>query len=785
MPNLVNKHLSNTVSKIDDYDSFDELILDFPDHLYDSKINGMSRRNTEDMSTSSKNRTPNSAKKRSSWLKKSGQNSNANSERGREENKPKEVNISLAELPNETFVDDLFDESSGSETDENDVQGERSEAVNIGQAALPNETFINNLLEDSFSSEAVEDKVQEKRSKVVNISLAELPNETFVDDLFEDSNGSEGNGQVREKNQNFSDVNDLFDSSGLIMADSGIKKMAPSRPKFVDDLFEDTSDPVDSDVHGKAENKDLRSKSAEPNQSTTEKSEESLVDGSEHGRSKPTLDEENKIDSDCELFPPSPETIPKNRLKISSSPWKSLNNLEMASLNEKNSRFLNFGQNSVIELDDNFFVDDETINTVSRSAPVKSGSSQTRNSSRRLTFDKVDSSKQDNGAIEKAGCTTRTSLLNHSEIPSAIFDDLVFESASTEKCNNPRSTEKTNSLTRATSPVLFSTKKTNRRRSLLSARGDQSTSIKFDSFFDISEENLQRLQNHSTDSKITAPLSANNKFSCANFDDKDDIFVNTNNSSVKIANGEATTTCVTTKPPPLAQSNHSITFPDDDFILDSIENSKNLIPGKCSTPEGTEMRTSTPIRSVSEHPLENKQKLYKTSPLLSGNHSRFERRARRSIPLFSESDLDIHLHSSQGPQQPQQSPVAQPSNSVELKQRLYNSFKENVKHLAMISRSENVTSSPKYSNGEKHLGNEITIGDDNDDDFQWLQRPAPVAASKANECFKKPSPVLQNHAVATYFSPANGLSCQRTPTRIKKKRVRKKRNLVSNNLYFF
>lgn len=403
-----------------------------------------------------------------------------------------------------------------------------------------------------------------------------------------------------------------------------------------------------------------------------------------------------------------------------------------------------------------------------------------------------------------------TSLI---EIPSEFLDDFVPASPPKE---GRSAGQKSKISLLDTSPVLFSSKKSNRKLFSSARRtdGEKKTPLKFDSLFDASGENfksdektdvtsLEDKENENDEIKVIPSTPPDCEFNSILFDDNDDIFINditnegskvdkvVDTSSKRFEMNKVGTTS-NEKAEEADPLNTSSTSPS---LFDICNNDTMNRSCYVETTVTIPSRKNLLLLESSKSPaaLQNGMSSFnKTSiPIRETPKYKFSKFRKRSVPLFDESDNNF---ASPRPQTTlrlsSQSKIAEltSSSAAEEKKRLFSSFAESIKQKLNISdwNSDDITRIEET----KAMQSRSTI-DTSDDDFPWLRKKSPANDPNRKACFKKPEePSVRSRYFSHRVTPGtpgsltDSSEVASTPTppinrRRKKKRSRLKRNLVS------
>ncbi|XKL66266.1 hypothetical protein PGB90_009686 [Kerria lacca] len=346
------------------------------------------------------------------------------------------------------------------------------------------------------------------------------------------------------------------------------------------------------------------------------------------------------------------------------------------------------------------------------------------------------------------------------KISSEMLNDCIAENVSKQKFCSNSVYRKINSSFEITSPVLFSPKKSSRNRSMMSIYNNKSSSINFDSFFDISEENIQHI-NHLTSPcckenmqmKQSTPILPSNtyKFNLISFDNKDD---NDDN--------------------------------DDIFLNDTRNYKKNSKKIKKSMEDANQLKQNFPISCIDSSQENNltKSKIFLETKK-NGQSKYFESHSHKiknnrknklfGNSAFEDSDLIFEKSNSEGNQHLISFPSEFAQNN-EKKNKLFSNFTAWIEPKVGINEKLNNSKIASKNNNDKIKRSPIIYGSESEsnDNFPW-EKKSPLV----KECIQITPDFKKSSSIIKYKQMPEINTTPVLPVKRKsKKRFTSKKNLV-------
>lgn len=467
-------HLSEFSSKAGEYDSFDELILDFsPGPVRDLSVANLADKENTPSSVLSREQISTASNRKSfSWTKKPATNMNVSWSLCRDSlSNLKTTSESLNEISKETLTEKTLSKIGTKVL--LDINKENSHTENVSSCTAiycsENNKKTNSLDSPFFKringTQCLENSKNEARkanilfSKYADNGIKSLSADVISSDSI-----------IESSTFDFMGENDLSrKENSAIVENSSPERINDTLSKFesdisfVDDLFDDSPSPPQFNDANKIETLEMKS--------VTSKSQ------------VPSLHTFEELDSDCDLIPGSPDNVRRTCEVFSSKSIEELNssqNIYRCNLSNKDLSL-------------------ENIDPISRSL---SSSISEKFNGNGLFPDSVNSTDVDFGFSFKERSTFSDLLVDNKDLKKSAHEmeidinELSNEFLSEFVPDSPirKGTNMSLSTTprQSTSPVLFSSKKSNRKRSSTMNINNQSMSIKFNSLLNTFEEKSQQ-----------------------------------------------------------------------------------------------------------------------------------------------------------------------------------------------------------------------------------------------------------------------------------------------------
>lgn len=467
---LQKNHLSKFRSEANEYDSFDELILDFsPNPVRDLSVeNRADKENTPLSILSHEQSSTASSRKRFSWTKKPATNVNIPWMVCRDSlSNLKTTSESLIETSKETLTEKTLSKIGTKALLDVNKENSHTENANSSTAIQCNE---NNKKIDFLDSPINNTQCRENSKN--EVGKAKILFSKYADNEIKSSSADviSSDSITESSTFDFMGENDLgLKENSVIVENSSPERINDTLFKFendvsfVDDLFDDSPSPPQFNDASKIETFELKS--------VTSKSQ------------VPSLHTPEELDSDCDLIPGSPDNARRTCEVFSSRSIEELNS-------SQNIYRCNFS-NKDLSL--------ENIDPISKSLPSSISKKFNGNG---LFPDSVNSTDADFGLSFKERSSLSDLLVDNKDLKKSAYEmeidinelsneflsEFVPDSPIRKGTNMSISTTPRQSI----SPVLFSSKKSNRKRSSIVSMYNQSTSIKFNSSLDTFEAKSQQ-----------------------------------------------------------------------------------------------------------------------------------------------------------------------------------------------------------------------------------------------------------------------------------------------------